>query len=82
MVNLTVLERISRFISHERNVRPMRRWSARFSFGEINNKNWYLKKLIKQIRNILFLISGNDITSMLMCKTYSKRIAYLKKFFN
>lgn len=75
MPNLTAIERISRFIDNEPNVKPMKKWSERFRSADIpigadyyDSRSWYLKKLIKKIRNILSLFSGNDTVEMLRGK--------------
>jgi hypothetical protein len=60
MVNLTSLQRLSRFISKE-NLKPMKKWSNRFRILELDGKqSWYLKGLIRQIRKILNIVSGYD----------------------
>ena len=65
MVNLTALQRLTRFISSE-NLHPMKKWSDRFRNSEIEGrKSWYLKGLIRQVKNILNIISGNDIVEMI-----------------
>ena len=48
----------------ERRVRYMKKWSTRSVHGSINP---FTKKLIKKIRHILRVISGDDITEM--CKS-------------
>ena len=63
MVNITALERITRLINEE-NLLPMRRWSNRYRYNR-NKIDPYLNKLIKQIRNILYIVSGDDIINML-----------------
>jgi hypothetical protein len=60
MVNLTSLQRLSRFISKE-HLKPMKKWSNRFRIIELDGKqSWYLKGLIRQIRKILNIVSGYD----------------------
>jgi hypothetical protein len=64
MANLTTLQRIIRFI-HSKNIKPMKKWSYRFIRDKSKNKSWYIKRLTKEIRFILNLISGFDLISML-----------------
>jgi hypothetical protein len=68
MVNLTSLQRLSRFISKE-NLKPMKKWSNRFRIIELDGKqSWYLKGLIRQIRKILNIVSGYDYIEMMKGK--------------
>lgn len=65
MVNqLSAIEQLRRFILLQ-NIRPMRNWSSRFRIASSNRISWYLVKLIKDIRQLLNLISGNEILEML-----------------
>jgi len=68
MVNLTSLQRLSRFISKE-HLKPMKKWSNRFRIIELDGKqSWYLKGLIRQIRKILYIVSGYDYIEMMKGK--------------
>ena len=65
MVNITSLQRLSRFISNE-NLQPMKKWSTRFrNVVSDGRQSWYLKGLIRQIKKILNIVSGNDILEMI-----------------
>jgi hypothetical protein len=61
MVNQSALEKLIRFIEANR-LRPMMRWGER---RQANKKDNYWRKLKKNVRRILSLISGGDIVSML-----------------
>jgi hypothetical protein len=69
MPNITALERITRFINSEKNVKQMKKWSQRFKFAnltsDLDNRNHYLKRLMKQVRAILVIVSGDDVVEML-----------------
>ena len=64
MVNLTAINRITAFIAGQ-HIKSMKPWSQRYREYSACNRSWYLKKLIKQIRHVLDVISGNDIIEML-----------------
>lgn len=61
-MNVCALTKIIHFIRGE-NINPMRPWSERFKGN--NRQNWYLRKLTNQTREILNIISGNNIVDML-----------------
>ena len=64
MVNNTALQKIISFID-SKNLRPMKQWSSRSRYrhdGQISTNNYNLSK---QIRQLLVLISGNDVTEMI-----------------
>ncbi len=68
MVNICALERISRYIESDRLIKPMKKWSNRFlrsNNDEFDNRSWYVKRLINQIRDLLVLVSGDDVVQML-----------------
>ena len=68
MVNITALQRLTRFISNE-NLKPMKKWSSRFRTTELDGtQSWYLKGLIRQIRKILNILSGYDYIEMMKGK--------------
>ena len=75
MPNITALERITRFIQNDRNIKPMKKWSQRFRFAnltsDLDNRNPYFKSLMKQVRAILVIVSGDDVIKMLKGITYS-----------
>jgi hypothetical protein len=60
MVNRTALENLIRYIDAN-GLRPMMRWNDRRE----DKSDHYFRKIIKNIRRILSLISGGDIVSML-----------------
>jgi hypothetical protein len=65
MVNITSLQRLSRFISTE-NLQPMKKWSTRFrNLKTADRQSWYLKGLIRQIKKILNIVSGNDMIEII-----------------
>jgi hypothetical protein len=72
MVNLTILEQISRLISTV-NAKSMIKWSNRFTYGDPHKRSWYLKKLVKKVKQILELVSGNDIINMLKGQFFYKK---------
>lgn len=65
MVNVTSLERIIQFINQE-NLRTMKDWKTRLTS---RGGNW--SRLLKNIRIILNLISGNNIVDMLKSKQFN-----------
>jgi hypothetical protein len=66
MVNLTALERIYRFIHTEKRIKKMKPWSERFRLILDHNKpSWYLRKLKKQVLELLSIISGDYIIEMI-----------------
>jgi|LakMenEpi03Aug12_release.lakeMendotaPanAssembly.Ray.scaffolds.fasta_scaffold1591763_1 hypothetical protein len=69
MPNITALERITRFIHSDRNIKPMKKWSQRFRFANLtsglDNRNPYLKRIMKQVKEILVIVSGDDVVEML-----------------
>ena len=66
MVNQTSLQKIIQFI-RTNNLKQMKKWSDRFRNDDTSydRKGWYLYKLIKQIRMILVLLSGDDVIALL-----------------
>ena len=68
MVNITSLQRLTRFISNE-NLKPMKKWSSRFRNVESDGRqSWYIKGLVRQIRKILNILSGFDYVEMIKGK--------------
>lgn len=63
MVQANAIERITSFIEQEQLVQ-MKKWSERYGAGE-SQRNFHINKIIKQIRNVLIIVSGNDIVAML-----------------
>ena len=63
--NITVLASIVRHISTTPNLKIMKSWSTRYRTKPSGRKSWYLAKMSQDIRKILSLISGDDITEML-----------------
>ena len=60
------LTKIMSFIENER-LTPMMKWSERskFELGQPNKKNQYFQKLVRNIRKLLKLISGDDLGNMI-----------------
>ena len=67
MVNKSTIERINMYID-SKHLRPMKKWSLRFRYSQDSKKTRDIKKIIKQIRNLLNFLSGNDIVEMLKGK--------------
>jgi hypothetical protein len=68
MVNTTMLSKITKLIESEGRMKPMLKWSLRFRYTNVptgDKRSWYMKKLKKEIKQILFIISGNDVVEML-----------------
>jgi hypothetical protein len=60
MVNITSLQRLTRYISNE-NLKPMNKWSSRLRNVESDGRqSWYIKGLVRQIRKIMTFLSGFD----------------------
>ena len=70
MVNRSSLDRIKEFIEAN-GLKPMKPWSKRFNFDKNNRFSRNTLLLIKKIRPILNILSGNtegkEIVSMLKC---------------
>lgn len=65
MVNCTALQKISDFIESE-NVQKMKRWSDRSRYDKANGDLLrYMRDIVKKIRAILIILSGDDIAEML-----------------
>lgn len=60
---ISALERIIRFINDQR-MTPMKRWSNRYGI-QPNQKHPYIRRIKKNTRIILNLISGHDIVNMM-----------------
>jgi hypothetical protein len=47
----------------------MKKWSQRFRFANLtsglDNRNPYLKRIMKQVKEILVIVSGDDVVEML-----------------
>jgi hypothetical protein len=63
MVNITALQRISNFLGTS--IRPMKKWSDRSRYEHNGSLLRYVKRMVGQIKNILVLISGDDVVEML-----------------
>ena len=70
MVNC--IGRIIGLISRE-NMRPMRPWNQRFRYDNQGRLERALRKIVKEVRKLLDLISGHQIVEML-------KGVFLKKF--
>ncbi len=64
MPNLTSLQKITAFIK-ENKLQPMKQWSKRKLYMKDGQLMRYSRDMIKQIKQILILISGNDVLKML-----------------
>ena len=64
MPNLTSLQKIMSFIK-EMNIQEMKKWSSRKLFMKNGQLMRYTRVMIKQIKKILILLSGNDVAKML-----------------
>lgn len=64
MVNLSTLEKLIRFTKSKK-LSAMKKWSDRYRVQVNNNKSSIIKKMCKNIRTLLNLISGNDLVEML-----------------
>jgi hypothetical protein len=60
MVNNTLLEKLNKLAT---NARPMKKWSNRF--GVELQSGRYIKKLTSNVKNLLKLVSGDDVVNML-----------------
>ena len=86
----TPLEKILKLVDEQQMVN-MLKWSERSTSG-ISQKNHYLIKLIKKIRSLLVLISGDDLVPMLkdllskteidsLCEPYKEALIGLVNIF-
>ena len=66
---VTALQRITNFIKDNKII-EMQRWSNRKRNCKDGQLMRYTRQLIKQVRSILELVSGNDILGMLKGKYY------------
>ena len=64
MPNLTSLQKITAFIK-EMNIKEMKSWSTRKLYMKDGQLMRYSRQMIKQIKQILILISGNEVLEML-----------------
>jgi hypothetical protein len=64
MPNLTSLQKITAFIK-ENKLQQMKQWSKRKLYMKDGQLMRYSRDMIKQIKQILILISGNDVLKML-----------------
>ena len=53
----------------DNNLKPMKKWSSRRSLNQ-DFQSSQTSKMINEIRNILNILSGNDIIEMLKSKKY------------
>jgi hypothetical protein len=65
----TSLELINEF-TITNNLRLMKKWSTRYAHQRSPSMSGHVTKLIKKIRDLLNLISGNDITEMIKSNSY------------
>lgn len=68
MVNAITL--IEKFLI-DNGTRPMKRWSTRFNRNPDSRLNWHTKTLIKKIRYVLEIVSGNDVINMMKGSYFS-----------
>jgi hypothetical protein len=64
MPNLTSLQKITAFIKKNK-LQQMKQWSKRKLYMKDGQLMRYSRDMIKQIKQILILISGNDVLKML-----------------
>ena len=64
----TAIDKITKLIE-DKQLRIMKKWSDRATSGT-SKRHPYLDYLIKKIRSLLVLISGDDVVSMLKGKEY------------
>jgi hypothetical protein len=64
----TSLKKLINFVD-ENQLKEMQKWSTRNRYMSDGQLMRYSRQMIKNIRKILVLISGNDITAMLQGKT-------------
>ena len=84
MVNLTALERIIQFIRKDKRIKKMKSWSERFRVDSNIKHNLDIRKLKKQVIELLNLISGDNIIEMiegLQIIIFYKKVLYFKKTF-
>jgi hypothetical protein len=62
MVNLSALQMISRII---KDLKPMKKWSNRKRRDQSGKLLRNIREMSNQVRNVLQLISGNDMVAML-----------------
>ena len=67
MPNATSLQKIIDFIDKTQ-LKEMQKWSTRERYKNNGQPMSYTRQMIKNIRKILVLISGNDLTEMLIGK--------------
>jgi hypothetical protein len=67
MVNITALEQLHRYII-EKNLTPMKNWDNRYKKSAGGTPSSYFRKMIKQIRTILNILSGENPVQMLKGK--------------
>jgi hypothetical protein len=68
---ITILEKIVR-LTKSSNVIPMKKWSLRSVKDKKGKKSWLIKKIRSEVKAILNLISGGEITEMLKGKKIIK----------
>ena len=75
MPNSTSLKKLINFID-ERKLVEMQKWSTRNRFMSDGQLMRYTRQMIKNIRKILIIISGNDVTAMLIGNLVFERLYY------
>jgi hypothetical protein len=63
MVNITVLHKISNII--KTSSKPMKKWSQRSRVNQNGELMRHTKNMVRQIRSVLILVSGNEVVQML-----------------
>ncbi len=67
MVRSICLNNIVDFIK-EKKLKPMKTWSDRYRIGKNHVKSAYLQEIIKKVRLLLNLVSGNNVVEMMKGK--------------
>lgn len=75
MVEQTALQLILSFIN-ESKIKAMMKWSDRKLYSEDGKLMRYPRVLTRKIREILNLLSGNDVVKMLKGQKFKKKIFF------
>ena len=72
MVNVNAIELLTRYIKAI-NLRQMKRWSERVKYDISNRRPRCLRKIIHQIKDLLVMLSGDDVVDMLKGRLFQKK---------
>lgn len=67
MTNESTLQKIYEFV-RSKNLSQMKKWELRTRFDSSNRRPKLIRKYVRQIRELLNLVSGNDIIELLKGK--------------